>query len=321
MQAANIHRVACVGSGVIGTSWALNFAWKGREVWIYDIGEAQLQAARTALEGNLDTMRSFRLVDESECRQIQERIHYTTEMAQALEHAEFVQESGPESYEIKRKILAQMEEVLPADTVIASSTSGLLITKIAEDARHPERIVGGHPYNPPHLIPLVEIVRGEQSSDEAVTCAAAFYRALGKEPVVLNKEVSGFIANRLQVAVYREAIDLVVNGVCSLEDTDKALLWGPGIRWGIMGPNLIFHLGAGEAGLGTMLERQRESTILRLSQMADWKEMPQAFIDQADAGIAEEIAHLPPEMGKTIPELIRYRDAMLIELLRLHHKL
>ena len=188
-------------------------------------------------------MRYYRLVDESECRQIQERIHYTTEMAQALEHAEFVQESGPESYEIKRKILAQMEEVLPADTVIASSTSGLLITKIAEDARHPERIVGGHPYNPPHLIPLVEIVRGEQSSDEAVTCAAAFYRALGKEPVVLNKEVSGFIANRLQVAVYREAIDLVVNGVCSLEDTDKALLWGPGIRWGIMGPGRRRHRG------------------------------------------------------------------------------
>ena len=124
-----------------------------------------------------------------------------------------------------------------------------------------------------------------------------------------------------KVAVYREIIDLVTNGVCTLEDTDKALLWGPGLRWGVMGPSLIFHLGAGQAGLGIMLEKQRASFDLRLSEMADWKEMPQSYIDQADAGIAEEIDHLPEQMGKTIPELAQYRDAMLIQLLRLHQKL
>lgn len=316
-----IEKVTCIGSGVIGTSWALNFAWKNREVAIYDISDAQLDAARWTLDANLQTLKDYQVITDADADKILSHISFTTDMAAALTDTQFVQESGPENYDIKRQIIAQIEANTEPDTVIATSTSGLLITKIAENTEHPERIIGGHPYNPPHLIPLVEIVKGEKSSSEAVQTAYDFYRDLGKEPVVLNKEVSGFISNRLQVAVYREIIDLVNNGVCSLEDTDKALLWGPGLRWGVMGPSLIFHLGAGQAGLGVMLEKQRASFDLRLSEMADWKEMPHSYIDQADAGIAEEIAHLPEQMGKTIPELAQYRDSMLIQLLRLHQKL
>lgn len=316
-----IEKVTCIGSGVIGTSWALNFAWKNRKVSIYDITDTQLDAARRTLNTNLQTLKDYQVITDSDADKILSRISFTTDMAAALTDTQFAQESGPENYDIKRQIIAQIEANTEPDTVIATSTSGLLITKIAKNAEHPERIIGGHPYNPPHLIPLVEIVKGEKSSSEAVQTAYDFYQDLGKEPVVLNKEVSGFISNRLQVAVYREIIDLVTNGVCSLEDTDKALLWGPGLRWGVMGPSLIFHLGAGQAGLGVMLEKQRASFNLRLSEMADWKEMPQSYIDQADAGIAEEIAHLPEQMGKTIPELAQCRDSMLIQLLRLHQKL
>ena len=320
MQAGKIQKAACVGSGVIGTAWALNFAWKGLTVSVYDIGQPQLDAAQKTMDTNLKTLESYQLLTAEEAQAVKDRVHYTTDLAEALSGAQFIQESGPENYEIKGNILRQIEEYAADDVIIASSTSGLLITQLAQGMNHPERLVGGHPYNPPHLIPLVEIVKGESSSSEAAQTAYDFYKQLGKEPVILNKEVSGFISNRLQVALYREAIDLVVNGVCSIEDVDKAALYGPGLRWGIMGPNLIFHLGAGPAGLGVFVERQRESVNLRLSQMADWKEMPQAFVDMAEDGIREAIEHREPGTGKTYEELVQYRDSMLIELLKLHGK-
>ena len=321
MNAKQIQTVACVGSGVIGTSWALCFARNGYAVYIYDIGQPQLEMAQKTMDANLEFLKANDIVAEGDIGPIKARITYTTDLAESVKTAQFVQESGPESYGIKESILAQIEASTAEDTVIASSTSGLLITEMAKKMRHPERLVGGHPYNPPHLIPLVEIVKGEQTASEVVQCAYDFYTLLGKEPVILNKEVTGFISNRLQVALYREAIDLVIKGVCSLEDVDKACLYGPGLRWGIMGPNMIFHLGAGTMGLGTMLERQRESTDMRLADIADWKALPQEFLDMATDGINEEIAHRPPEKGRTIEELVRYRDKMLIALLRLHEKL
>lgn len=321
MYTNHINHIACVGSGVIGTSWALSFAWRGKDVRIYDISEEQLAKSKKIMLDNLETLKSFDLINDAEGKKILDRVTYTTDLQTALDGVQFVQESGPESYEIKKNILNQIESLVADDVIIASSTSGLLITQIAEAAKCPERVIGGHPYNPPYLIPLVEIIKGKQTSDDAALAAYHFYQEVGKEPVILNKEVSGFISNRLQVAVYREMIDLVENGVCSMEDVDKALVWGPGIRWAIMGANLIFHLGAGEGGLQDMLEKQKESTDLRLSQMADWKEMPQSYIAKANERIAEEISHLPKETGRTIPELVKYRDTMLIEILKLHKKL
>lgn len=321
MYTNSINCIACVGSGVIGTSWALSFAWKGKTVRIYDVSEEQLEKSKKIMTGNLETLKSFHLIDNEDCAEILGRVTYTTDMAEALTEVQFVQESGPENYDIKKQILSQIESLVAEDIIIASSTSGLLITEVAANAKHPERVIGGHPYNPPYLIPLVEIIKGSKTADEAAQAAYRFYQEIGKEPVILNKEVSGFISNRLQVAVYREMIDLVENGVCSMEDVDKALVWGPGIRWAIMGANLIFHLGAGEGGLQDMLEKQKESTNLRLSQMADWKEMPESYIAKANERIAEEISHLPEAAGRTIPELSKYRDTMLIEILKLHKKL
>lgn len=321
MNVTQIQQIACVGSGVIGTSWALCFARCGYQVSIYDVGQPQLDAAQNAMQQNLRFLVNHQVISEDECTRIQECITYTANLAEAVGQAQYIQESGPESYPIKERILSQLEAIVSPEAVIATSTSGLLITKMAEKMDYPGRLVGGHPYNPPHLIPLVEIVKGEKTSDETVQCAYDFYTALGKTPVILNKEVPGFISNRLQVALYREAIDLVINGVCSLEDVDKACLYGPGLRWGIMGPNLIFHLGAGTGGLGTMLERQRESTNMRLADIADWKEMPQVFVDMASAAMEEAISRRSAEEGRTMEELIEYRDTMLLELLRLHKKL
>ena len=218
-------------------------------------------------------------------------------------------------------MLAEIEKYTLPDTIIASSTSGLLITEIAKFAKYPGRCIGGHPYNPPHLIPLVEITKGEKSSPEAVKCAFDFYALLGKEPVILHKETLGFIANRLQMALYREAIDLVVRGVCSVEDIDKAVLFGPGLRFGIMGPNLIFHLGGGAQGIKGLLTHLHDSGELWLKDMARWTTEPEGWPDMAQEGVLCEIENRPAEFGKTTEEIIEFRDNMLTELLKLHKKL
>lgn len=321
MNASNIHTVACVGSGVIGTSWALNFAWKGCEVRLYDIGPAPLDNARKTLQKNLEVLVDNAVIKAEDIPLIEAKILFTNDLERALSGAQFIQEAGPENYKMKQSVMENIECFAADDAIIATSTSGLLITEIAKFLRHPERLVGGHPYNPPHLIPLVEIVKGEQTPQETAQTAYDFYKWLGKEPIILNKEVSGFVSNRLQVALYREIIDLVKNGVCTLEDTDKAVLYGPGIRWGIMGPSLIFHLGAGDGGIASLLEKQIESFDIRLSEMADWKHFPTDMPEMCAKAIQAEIANRTEEEGRTIPEMTRYRDTMLIELLKMHKKL
>lgn len=321
MNISDIKKVACVGAGTIGSSWAINFAMKGYATCIYDINEAQIAFAQEQVKKNLALLLEKDILTAEAAKEAKENISYTMEIEEAVSDAQFIQESGPENCDIKNTVLASIEKYAAPTAIIASSTSGLYITDIAKALKYPERCVGGHPYNPPHLIPLVEVVKGEQTSQEVFDLAYEFYKVLGKEPVKLNKEVSGFISNRLQVALYREVIDLVMNGVCTVEDVDKAVVFGPGIRWGIMGPNLIFHLGAGDQGIKGLLSKLHDSTAMRLKEMARWTEEPIEWPEVAADGILEEVANRTDEQGKTIPDMIKYRDDMLIEILKLHNKL
>lgn len=314
-------KVGIVGSGTIGTSWALNFAWKGADVFLYDIGEPQLAAAAAALEANLKVLQENGVLTEEDSQRIKGAVHMTTDLEEAVKNTDFIQECGPENYEMKWKILDNIEAFAPAETVIASSTSGLLITEEAKNMKYPQRLVGGHPYNPPHLLPLVEIVKGEKSTEEAVQTAYAFYKEMDKEPVIVKKEVSGFIANRIQVAVFREMIDLIEKGVCTMEDADKAMLYGPGLRWGLMGPMAVLHLGGGPGGIRDNMDKQRESYDLRLADMADWKHFPLNLSDIAEEGMKEELSHRPEEQGRTVEDMSRWRDEKLIQLLKMHGKL
>ena len=249
MKATDIKNIACIGTGTIGASWGTYFAMHGHPVYMYDIKEEQLKAARENIEANLNYLRDKEIITEADVKAALKIVKYTTNLEEAVKDAQLIQESGPEKYDIKRAVLADIEKYTAADTIIASSTSGLLITEIAKEAKHPERCIGGHPYNPPHLIPLVEITRGEQTSEEALKCAYDFYKLIGKEPIILQKETLGFIANRLQMALSREIIDLVLKGTCTIEDIDKAMLYGPGLRMAIMGPILTLHLGGGPGGV------------------------------------------------------------------------
>lgn len=321
MKTEEIKTVSCVGAGVIGYSWALYFSLKKLNVTVYDISDESLSLAKKRVHSSLSSLIKNQVIDEEESKEIENRILYTTSMKEAVSDAQLIVESAPENYDIKRSIVKEMEEFTSKKTIIVSSTSGLLITEIARDAKYPERFIGAHPYNPPHLIPLVEITKGEKTREEVVNVAKDFYTSIGKEPIVLQKEALGFICNRIQMALYREVCDLVSRGVCSVEDADKAVTYGPGLRWGIMGPSLIFQLGGGEHGIAGLLAHLNPSINLWLEDMADFKEFPKEFGPIVQKGVNEEMKNRSPEIGNDDTSLAEYRDKMLIEMLKLHNKL
>lgn len=321
MKAEDIRVAASIGAGVIGYSWALKFAMAGLTVWAQNRSEESSELARERVRTSLDALVANGVYDEAQAAEIAGRIRYTTSIEEAVRDAQFIQESSSEHYEVKWELVRAIEAAAAPDAIIASSTSGLLVSEIAKDAEHPERFCGGHPYNPPHLIPLVEITKGDRTSEETVACAKGFYARVGMEPVVLQKEALGFICNRLQMALYREVANLVLSGVCTIEDADKAVTFGPGIRWGIMGPSLVFELGGGKGGVSGLMNHLDESISLWLADMADWKSFPREFAQVAQEGVDAELAARPAEIGNTPESLASYRDHMLIELLKLHGKL
>lgn len=321
MRAEEIQKIACLGTGVIGASWCTNFVMKGYQAVLYDISREQLEAGREKVAANLAFLAEHGCLSQEEAEAALDRVHCTTSMEEALDGVQLVQESVPERYEIKQEVLAQVDRLAGDQVIYASSTSGLLISEIAKLSQYPRRCIGAHPYNPPHLIPLVELV-GPAGSGAAVETARQFYTLLGKEPVVLRQEAPGFIANRIQTAVAREIIDLVVRGVCSVEDADKALTFGPGIRWAIMGQNLLYQLGSpqGIKGLYANVGGGKNKKSW-LEDMARWTVYPEGWPELAQAGVDEAMSKRPPELGNTNASLARYRDEMLLEILKLHHKL
>lgn len=320
MKPEEIKRVACVGGGVIGSSWAIQFAMKGLDVVLYDINDEQLAKSQAQMHKSLDALEQFKAVTPQRRQEIADRVKLTTSMEEAVKNAQFIQESGPERLEIKRSILAQVEEYASADAIYASSTSGLLVSDIAAQAAHPERCVGAHPYNPPHLIPLVELTSGDKTDPGLLQLAYDFYQSIGKEAVLLRRECPGFIANRLQLALYREVQDLVMRGVCSVEDADKALVYGPGLRWAIFGHNMIMQLG-NPGGLTGMVNMLGNSGDRWLADMASWTHQPDNWAEVAQPGVDQEMKNFPDYIGHTNEACAAYRDQMLIELLKLHRKL
>ena len=246
------------------------------------------------------------------------RISYTTNEQEAIEFADIVEECIPENYDVKKEFVKVFEKYAKPDAVLCSATSGLLVTKIAEDAERPERIFGAHPYNPPHLIPLIEISQGEKSDPETANELRELFTRLGKKPIIIRNEVPGFIANRLQAVVMREMMDLVDKGVVSMEDCETALTFGPAIRWAIMGPGQIFELGGGEHGLEGLLNHIGPSMETWLEDAATWTKFTDDIKKKTVDGVHEAIKNRPADIGNTHESLAKYRDGMLVEILRLH---
>lgn len=312
--------VASIGCGVIGYSWALAFARGGYFVYAHNRNEEGCRRTKRRIRESLDALCENHAMSREEAQQVEDRIRYTSSVEEAVKEAFFIQESTIEQYEMKYAIIEEIEKYAKDDAIIASSTSGLLLSEMVRYARLPERFVAGHPYNPPHLIPLVEIAKGERTSQDTVERTKKFYESIGNVPIVLQKEVPGFVCNRLQIALYREICHLVMSGVCTIEDADKAVTFGPGIRWGIMGPSLVFELGGGTGGVKGLLEGLKNSMELWLADMADFKTFPKEWPEIAQKGVLEELSNRPEELGNDHDSLEKYRDAMLLALRRLHGK-
>ena len=292
----------------------------GYSVSLYDADAACLDAVLTTVESNLTSLRDMGVTVPDIDRALQ-GLTTTQDISEAVAGASFIQEAIVENLDAKRDLLADIDNYANGDAIFASSTSGIPISEIVSSSPHPERCIGAHPYNPPYLIPLVELSVSKRTDPSILRTAIAFYKGLRKEPIVLRKDTPGFIANRLQVALYREAVDLVSRGVCTVEDIDKACVFGPGMRWAFMGPNLVFHLGSGPAGIEDGLKRYTPAFEYWLRDMANWTSFPEDWPVTADEGIQAEIDSRSNEQGQDYHSIVHYRDAILVELLKLHEKL
>ena len=316
-MARKFEKACVVGGGVIGSSFTLLFAMGKMDVVLYNLDENEENKSKKIIEKYVDELIEKNVVSEDK-QTIMARICYTTDEKEAIEFADIVEECIPENYDVKKEFVKVFEKYAKPDCVLCSATSGLLITKIAEDAKHPERIFGAHPYNPPHLIPLIEISQGEKSDPEIADALRELFVKLGKKPIVIRNEVPGFIANRLQAVVLREMMDLVDKGVVSMEDCETALTFGPAIRWAIMGPGQIFELGGGEHGLQGLLDHIGPSMETWLEDAATWTKFTDEIKKKTVDGVHEAIKNRPAEIGNTHESLAKYRDGMLVEILRLH---
>jgi carnitine 3-dehydrogenase len=247
----DVTRIASIGAGPIGGGWSAYFLARGYDVTAYIHAAAEEAPLRALIDNAWASLEEIGLADGAS----RDRLTVTTDLAAAVAEAEFVQESVPEILELKQAIYAKLGDLVPEDVVIASSTSGLMMTDIQAKCPTPERTVTGHPFNPPYLMPLVEIVGGEKTAPETVAWAGEFYEKAGKAPLVMTREVPGFVATRLQEAIWREALHMVENGEATVEQIDTAIVNGPGPRWAIMGPCMVYHVGGGEGGMAYCLDQ------------------------------------------------------------------
>lgn len=295
---------AVLGAGVIGASWSALFLASGRSVAVYDPSPQTESMVKGYVEKAWPVLEKINLTEQGN----PDNITFHSSASEAIEDALFIQESVPEKIEIKHALYKEIEPLLSPDVVVASSASGLTLSEMQQGWNNPAPLVLGHPFNPPHLIPLVEVMGNDKTNAHAVEKAESFYKAVGKVTIRVNREVPGHVANRLQAAVWREAIHLVTTGVASVEDVDTAMWAGPGLRWAVMGPNMLFHLGAGEGGLEEFCERYTDSFNRWWSDLGELQLNP-ATAEKLVAGVLEE------SQGVSSTELSEKRDEMLAAIL------
>jgi carnitine 3-dehydrogenase len=265
-----VTHVAALGGGVIGQSWTALFLAAGRSVAVFDPDPAVERRVRNAVETAWPVLTQLGLTDRGD----PDRLRFCEDARAAVEGVQFVQESIPERLDLKHELYATIEPVIGETTVVASSASGLTLTELQAGWRRPSRFVLGHPFNPPHLIPLVEVMGNERTDAGVVDWTRRFYESIGKATIEVKREVPGHVANRLQAALWREAIHLVNEGVATVEDVDTAVASGPGLRWAAMGPTLLFHLGAGDGGLAAFCDRYADSFNRW------WNDLGRPYLDQ-----------------------------------------
>lgn len=310
----DIHKVVCVGAGLIGQGWATLFSSAGIEVTLQDVTETVLEKAIEGVKSNLSFLEAKNLIKQGEAEAALKRITMSMLIGEAVRDADYVQESVPDHYDFKKQVFREMDVAAPDHAILASSSSGLLMTEIQKATRKPGRCVLVHPVLPVYLIPLIEIAGGEQTSRETLIATYDFMKRLGKVPVLLKREVPGYIVNRFQAALLREAIDLVDKDIVSAEDVDKAFCMGIGLRDPIVGPFLRIHL-AGD-GVERFIENYSQSYRYRWETMETWTSIPPSAAEKIVKGVKE----MEMVRSRKLEEIKIWRDEMLVKLLNVLRK-
>lgn len=309
MRNAQIHKVAIVGTGLIGASWAAQYLASGLDVIATDPAPDAESRLRRSVDEVWELLSTTGLASGAS----RDRLTFTPDLKEAVSQADFAQESVPERLLLKTRVFAQMDEAAPPETILASSASGLTMDAIQSGCKHPERCVIGHPFNPPHIIPLVEVVGGAKTSEAVIERTMAFYASIGKKPIRLRKVLPGHVGNRLQAALYREVLYLIQQGVLSVEDADIAVSYGPGLRWGVMGPSLQWHLGGGPGGIENFVKQFMDgfAGLMKKLEMPEvTPELRQMIID----GVLKEAN------GQSVDRLAQEENKLVLELLALRAK-
>ena len=304
-----VRRVAIVGTGTIGASWATHYLARGFDVVATDPAPGAEAALRSYVDDAWGTATAIGLAPGAS----PDRLSFTADLRRAAAEADFIQENAPERPDLKVELFAEMDDAAPTDAIIASSSSAIKMSVIQARCKHPERTVIGHPFNPPHIIPLVEVVGGTQTAPEKIQDAMAFYASTGKKPVHLRKELAGHVANRLQAALYREVVYLIDQGVLDVAAADDAVSWGPGLRWGVMGPSLLWHLGGGQGGIQHFMDTLMGPLAAMWPTLGNPEATPEVKQKIVDGVMAEAGGH-------SVDELVAERDAMLLGLLAVRAK-
>ena len=301
----DIRTIGIVGTGVIGASWTAYFLAKGFDVRATDPASNAEANLRKAVAAHWPVLTELGLVKGASL----ERLVFDADLEKAAMGCDFVQENGPERSDIKENLFHRLDAILPADVILASSSSGLPMTPVQANSRFPERIMLGHPFNPPHLIPLVEVVGGEKTSDAMIDRAMAFYAAIGKKPIRLRRELKGHIANRLQAALWREVFHLVDIGAATVADIEVAIAHGPGLRWGALGPFAHLHLSGGDGGIAHLLAHLGGPIESWWDDLGSPRMSPALM-----ARVAEQTNSYCG--ASTMPELSAWRDRIVLDLLK-----
>ena len=308
-MSTTIKKIAIIGAGVIGTGWTLRFIAHNKEVYVFDPSISQLKFLKKEYERTKSLIKKFYKTNKI----LFKKIYFTKSIKEAVEQADLVQENVPENEKIKKKTIKEISRWSKPNIIIASSSSGLLPTRIQKSCYNPKRFLIAHPFNPVYLLPLVELVKGKQTTSFYIKKAEIFYQSLGMKPLILKKEVEGYLSDRLQEALWRESLHIINNDLASTDDLDKAILNGPGLRWSLMGNFLSYHLAGGKQGMKHTLEQFGPALQLPWTKLKAPK-LTKKLAQQIIKGTKKQ------SKSKNIKQLTILRDKFLIDLLKLKNK-
>ena len=304
-----INKIAIIGTGVIGSGWTLRLLAKKKEVYVFDPNLKQEKFLLDEIKRTTKSLKSFYKTSTVSTK----KLFFKKSIKEAVKDADLIQENGPENEKIKKKIVKEISKWSKPNAIIASSSSGLLPSKIQSVCKNPARFIIAHPFNPVYLLPLVELVKGKKTKNNFIKKSEIFYRSLGMQPLIVKKEIEGYLSDRLQESMWRESLHIINENLASTDDLDKAIIHGPGLRWSLMGTFLTFHLAGGKLGMRHMLKQFGPALKLPWTKLKAPK-LTKKLSNRIIKGAKKQ------SKGKSIKELTTIRDNFLIDLLKLKNK-